>query len=72
MILILLSDWSVTGDIVQRFNIPEAGAISKTKNEARLERDFQPLVEILMQKYKVILVSDWSIGKILCSDWSIG
>ena len=47
------------GDIVQRFNIPEAGAISKTKNEARLERDFQPLVEILMQKYKVILVSDW-------------
>ena len=39
-------------DVVSKFDIPEAGAINKTNNEARLERDFKPLVEILMKKYK--------------------
>ena len=51
-VALFLEDVKQDADIVSKFNIPEVGTISKTNNEARLERDFKPLVEILMQKYK--------------------
>ena len=51
-VALFLEDVKQDDDIVERFNIPEAGVMSKSSNEARLERDFRPLVEILMIKYK--------------------
>ena len=51
-VALFLEDVKQDGDIVNQFSIPEPGAISKTHNEARLDQDFKPLVEILMQKYK--------------------
>ena len=51
-VALFLEDVKQDNDIVTKFDIPEAGAISKINNEARLERDFKPLVEILMKKYK--------------------
>jgi len=51
-VALFLEDVKQDQDVVSKFDIPEAGAINKTNNEARLERDFKPLVEILMKKYK--------------------
>ena len=51
-VALFLEDVKQDQNIVSRFNIPQPGVMSKPNNEARLERDFKPLVEILMLKYK--------------------
>ena len=51
-VALFLEDVKQDHEIVEQFQIPEGGLLSKSNNEARLERDFKPLVEMLMQKYK--------------------
>lgn len=50
-VALFLEDVKQDQEIVDQFHIPEI-SVSKTDNEARLERDFKPLVEMLMLKYK--------------------
>ena len=38
--------------ITSRFLVPSAGELSRTDNDDRLERDFEPLVDVLVEKYK--------------------
>ena len=38
--------------ITGRFLVPSAGELNRTDNEDRLERDFEPLVDVLVEKYK--------------------
>ncbi len=40
--------FQVTG----RFLVPPAGELSRPENEERLQRDFEPLVDVLVDKYK--------------------
>jgi len=51
-VALFLEDVKQDLEIVEHFQIPEGGVLSKSSNEARLERDFKPLVELLMKKYK--------------------
>lgn len=51
-VALFLEDVKQDQEIVERFKIPEGGILSKSDNEGRLERDFKPLLEMLMQKYK--------------------
>eukprot|EP00092_Neocalanus_flemingeri_P000749 GFUD01000793.1.p1 GENE.GFUD01000793.1~~GFUD01000793.1.p1 ORF type:complete len:1909 (+),score=561.12 GFUD01000793.1:540-5729(+) len=51
-VALFLEDVKQDVEIVEQFEIPEGGILSKSGNEARLERDFKPLVEMLMKKYK--------------------
>jgi hypothetical protein len=44
--------------ITRRFPIPSAGELSRPDNDDRLRRDFEPLVDVLVDKYKRRVIPD--------------
>ena len=49
---LFLADVRQDEEISSRFTVPKVGTVSKLDNEARLEGDFEPLMEMLIAKYR--------------------
>ena len=50
--------------VLTKFPIPERGEISRDENEKRMKRDFPPLLEVLVKKFKRKFHSDGDLEKI--------
>ena len=50
--------------VLTKFPIPERGEISRDENEKRMKRDFPPLLDILVKKFKRKFHSDGDLEKI--------
>ena len=51
-VALFLEDARQDQEIVDRFQVPPIGELGRAANEARIEADFAPLVELLMAKYR--------------------
>ena len=50
--------------VLRKFPIPERGEISRDENEKRMKRDFPPLLDVLVKKFKRKFHSDGDLEKI--------
>jgi len=51
-VALFLADVKQAEEVVNIFSVPEAGTVNRMDNEARLDRDFKPLVQLLLSKYR--------------------
>ena len=50
--------------VINKFPIPERGEISRDENDKRMKRDFPPLLDILVEKFKRKFTSEGDLEKI--------
>ena len=61
---LFLAEVKQDGIVLNKFPVPERGEISRDENDKRMKRDFPPLLDILVEKFKRKFTSDGDLEKI--------